>query len=203
MVAVCLTMASAQSDQSPDEYHKNDFYVGYSNNQIDEGTRRGLHGFEVAYTRNVSRFFGIKVDVSHAQRSRNVSGQAFDPVAGTYTFIFDSKRSVTNVMGGVQFKDNSTETRFKPFAHALVGIAHNRASTKNFACSSTNCPATLPTIFNLRSSDTGFAAGLGGGLDIKLSRRFDLRAIQVDYNPIYSNSRVDNNFRIGVGIVFH
>ena len=204
LVAVCLTITSAQSQPSgTDDYHKNEFYVGYSNNQVDDGVHRGIHGLEGSYTRNFSRFFGVRADVSHAMKKDEVNGQAFDPVNGTYNFTQDYRRSVTNVLAGVQVKDNSTETRFKPFGYALAGVAHNRSSYRNFNCTSGNCPANGPALFEFRSSDTGFAAALGGGLDIKLSRRFDLRAIQVDYNPIYSNSRMDNNFRIGVGIVFH
>ena len=204
MVAVCLTIASAQSDQSPNDYHRNEFYVGYSNNQIDGGGRSGLHGIEGSYTRSVSRYFGFRADVSYAQRSRQLTGQLINPGTGLpYTFIQDSTASVTNVLAGVQIKDNSTEKRFKPFAFAMAGIAHNRGSFRNFACASGSCPTNPPGIPNFSSSDTGFAAALGGGLDIKLSRKFDLRVIQVDYNPIYSDQRVDNNFRIGFGVVFH
>ena len=199
-VILCLTMASAQS-QSSDEYNKNEFYVGYSNNQIDAGNRTGLHGVEFSYTRNFSRYFGIRADISHATKKRELSFEANDPVFGPYTFDQDTRRSVTNLLAGVQVKDNSTETRFKPFGYALAGIAHNRSSFTNFRCTSGTCPAQAGGDF--RFNDTGFAAAIGGGLDIKLSRRFDLRAIQVDYNPIYSDSRMDNNFRVGVGIVFH
>ena len=200
MVVSCLTAAFAQSS---DDYNKNEYYVGYSNNQVDEGVHRGLNGFEGSYTRNVSRYFGIRVGISHAFKNNEVSGQAADPVAGTYNFTQDYKRSVTNFLAGVQVKDNSTEARFKPFGYAMAGVANNRSSYSNFNCTSGNCPSNSPNLFTFRSNDTGFAAALGGGLDIKLSRRFDLRAIQVDYNPIYSNSRMDNNFRIGVGIVIH
>ena len=205
MVSVCLTMAAAGQAQAPnnDDFHKDEFYVGYSNSQIDEAGRQGLHGFEGAYTRNFSRYFGIRANVSHSFRDREVTLQSFDPVSGTYTGTQEYRRSVTNVLAGLQVKDNSKETRFKPFGYALVGIAHNRSRYQNFACTSGNCPNNSPNVFSFKSSDTGFAAALGGGLDIKLSRRFDLRAIQVDYNPIYSNSRVDNNIRIGVGLVFH
>ena len=201
LVAVCLTITSAQTQTSGAEYHKNEFYVGYSNNQIDAGNRTGLHGVEFSYTRNLSRYFGIKADLSHVTRKRELSLVRNDPIFGSYSFYQDNRRSITNVLAGVQVKDNSTETRFKPFAHAMVGIAHNRSSFTNFRCTSGTCPPQFVGDFSF--NDTGFAAALGGGLDIKLSRRFDLRAIQVDYNPIYSNSRVDNNVRIGVGIVIH
>jgi hypothetical protein len=200
-VAVCLTITSAQTQSSGDDYHKNEFYVGYSNNQIDAGNRTGLHGVEFSYTRNFSRYFGLKADVSHATRKRELSLAPNDPIFGSYSFDQDNRRSITNVLAGVQVKDNSTETRFKPFAHAMAGIAHNRSSFTNFRCTSGTCPQSIAGDFSF--NDTGFAAALGGGLDIKLSRRFDLRAIQVDYNPIYSDSRMDNNIRIGVGIVIH
>ncbi len=69
--------------------------------------------------------------------------------------------------------------------------------------------------------DSGFAAAIGGGLDIHLSKRVDVRAIQVDYNPMRFDftdfgavgipgtptplgepKRTLHNFRIGIGIVF-
>ena len=201
IVAVCLTITSAQSQPSSDEYHKNEFYVGYSNNQIDAGNRTGLNGVEFSYTRNFSRYLGIKSDVSYATKKRELSFSTTDPNFGPYSFEQDTRRSVTNVLAGIQVKDNNTETRFKPFAYGMAGIAHNRSSFTDYRCTSGTCPT--PVLGDFSFNDTGFAAAIGGGLDIKLSRRFDLRAIQVDYNPIYSNSRFDNNFRIGVGIVFH
>lgn len=201
MVVVCLTVSPAQSTQSSDEYNKNEFYIGYTHNRVDGGGGTGLNGIQGSYTRNVSRFFGIRVDVSHAWKSREFGAQLTDPTTGTYTFRQDNNRSVTNFLAGVQFKDNRNDKRFKPFAYALAGVAHNRTSFKNLRCASGNCPTTIPIVNNFTFRDTGFGAALGGGLDIKLSRRFDLRVIQVDYNPIYSDSRVDNNVRIGAGIV--
>jgi opacity protein-like surface antigen len=70
--------------------------------------------------------------------------------------------------------------------------------------------------------DAGFTAAIGGGLDIRLSDRVAIRAIQVDYNPMKfdfsdfgttgipgtptftgDQKRTLHNFRIGIGIVFH
>ena len=42
---------------------------------------------------------------------------------------------------------------------------------------------------------------VGGGLDIKINEKIDLRAIQVDYAPIFSGF-LQNNIRFGVGLVF-
>jgi hypothetical protein len=183
-------------------YRKNEFYVGYSNQQIDEFGRTGFHDIQGAYTRNVTRYLGIRADISYARNDRTFVGTLFDPVNGSYTFQQQSKRTIAQFLGGVQIKDNASTRRFKPFGYALAGVAVNTAEFKNLACTSSNCPANIPLFNNFKFTDTGLAGAFGGGLDIKVTEKIDFRAIQFDYNPIYSNSRVDNNFRIGIGIVF-
>ena len=198
--ALCLTflLCSALFAQTADdEYKKNEFYVGYSNQQIDAGNRLSFNGFEASATHNFNRYFGIKADVSGAYRSKTFTSNV---VGGTTTTTFsaEQKGSLYNFLGGVQVKDNATNARFKPFAHALVGVAHTRSKIGNVVCQGTNCPPIAATTF----TDTGFGGAFGGGLDIKISDRIDFRAIQVDYNPVYTRSSFDNNVRIGVGIVF-
>jgi opacity protein-like surface antigen len=102
----------------------------------------------------------------------------------------------------VQLKDNSTEGTFKPFAHALAGVAHARNSVEfnGVACA----PAVVLGLCSpATESETGFAAAFGGGLDIRASDRISIRAIQVDYNPTKLFDSTQHNFRIGVGIVIH
>jgi opacity protein-like surface antigen len=106
-------------------------------------------------------------------------------------------RTRYNFLGGVQIKDNSSDARFKPFAHALIGAGHGRTKV-----SSVTCPAGVDCSDLINDSETGFAGAFGGGLDIKLSNRVDFRAIQVDYNPIKFDSGTQNNVRFGVGFVF-
>lgn len=197
--AFCLTIVLSIYAflQTDDEYKKNEFFVGYSNQQVDVGNRRSFNGFEVSYTRNVHRYFGIKADVSGAYRNNDFTSTVTNGTT-TSTFSADQKRSLYNFLGGVQVKDNSTETRFKPFAHALAGVGHTRGKITNLVCQGTNCPPISESSF----SDTGFAAGLGGGLDIKINNRIDFRALQVDYNPVYTSRSFDNNVRFGIGIVF-
>lgn len=198
--ALCLTVvlctAVFAQNSTDDEYKKSEFYVGYSNQQVDRGNHVSFNGVEVSATRNFNRYFGIKGDVSAAYRS-----QRFDSTFsnGTTVSSFSAKQSasVYNFLGGVQVKDNAATTRFKPFAHALVGVAHKRNKVGDVVCQGTNCPI-LGSSFN----ETGFGGAFGGGLDIKINDRIDFRAIQVDYNPIYTNRSFDNNIRIGVGIVF-
>jgi len=198
LIALVVSTGFAQTD----DYEKNEFYVGYSNNQIDYPARRTFHGIEGSYTRNVSRFFGVRADFSFARNNGKLYGSLTDPVTSTYNFQQTYKSSISNFLGGIQIKDNSSKKRFKPFAYALGGVAVNRRSFEDVSCISQNCPAIIP-IVNFSGQNTGVAGAFGAGLDIKAGKHIDLRAIQIDYNPIYSNGRVNNNFRIGFGLVFH
>ena len=215
--AFCLTVITgvfAFAQSSGSDYKKAEGYVGYSNQQIDTGVnsnsgngtasdnffndRFTLHGVEVAGVYNVSRYVGLKADFSAAFRNQDFS---FTDGTGTTanTISFKSSNSLYNALGGVQIKDNSSDARVKPFAHALVGVGHGRIKAKNVTCSN---PLVTCTNFAGTFTDTGLAGAFGGGLDIKLSDRVDLRAIQVDYNPIRFDGRTDNNFRFGIGFVF-
>ena len=182
------------------EYRKNEFYVGYSNQQIDDFDRSTFHGFEGSYTRNVHRYLGIRASISGAYRTERFSGTFTDGAGGTNTFDVDNDRRVYNFLGGIQIKDNASTSRLKPFGFAMGGVAVNKGNSTVTTCTTPSCTTANAQIF--RSSDTGLAGSFGGGLDIRINDRIDFRAIQVDYNPIYSDSRVDNNFRFGIGFVF-
>ena len=189
------------------EYNKNEFYVGYSNQQISReiniDSRGSLNGIEASYVRNFHRYFGIKGDFSAAYQKGNTNGLVvtYDPTVNLAQVNYDFNSSAFNFLGGVQVKNNASRGRYKPFAHALVGATHRRLKTKNLGCVS-NCPSNTINIPDFKSSNTGFAGAFGGGLDIKINDRIDFRAVQVDYNPIFTGSRVNNGFRFGVGIVF-
>lgn len=221
-LAFCLTIitsvfAFAQSS----DYKKVEGYVGYSNSQVDTGfnsnsgsgtfsssifnDRRSFNGAEAAIVVNVHRYVGIKGDFSAAFRNEDFSFQTGTGTTAN-TISLRASSQLYNYLGGVQFKDNSSDARFKPFAHVLVGAATGRTKYKNITCSNTSAASGCSTIIanGLASNDTetGLAGAFGGGLDIKLSDHVDFRAIQVDYNPIRSNGGTDNNFRFGVGFVF-
>jgi opacity protein-like surface antigen len=178
--------------QTSDEYNKYDVGVLYSHNWQDVGVdnsgtnfldeREGFHGVEVFAKGNVSRYEGLKGSYSFHRKS-------FDFDGGTAATSFDVDADLHQFLGGVEFKDNAKETKVKPFAHVMAGVAHARADVSN---------ATL----SFDESDTGFAAAVGGGVDFKLSDRVDFRAIQFDYNPNRSNGETSHNFRIGIGFIF-
>ncbi|HSE25394.1 MAG TPA: hypothetical protein VLB68_27270 [Pyrinomonadaceae bacterium] len=70
----------------------------------------------------------------------------------------------------------------------------------------------------MSQNETSFALAIGGGMDIRLNDRFDIRAGKVDLNcirrgdqqfpravggPLVLPSTTQYNVRIGVGIVIH
>lgn len=187
-----------------DDYHRVDFFIGYSHNRVDTGIgdrnpslrdiideREGFNGFNTSITGNISRFTGIKGDFSAHFKRRDVAG----PFGR-----FDIDDSLYNFLVGVQLKDNTRDmTSVRPFAHFLVGGAHFRRKADEVRCQQ----AIGAPCFAVEFSDTGFAGALGGGLDVRLSDRYDLRAFQFDYNPARIADRTQHNFRIGVGLVIH
>ncbi len=200
LMAVAATFASAQSD-----YSKGEFFIGYSHGRIDTGIdsgdsvnsfirdRIGFNGFETAGVYNVNRYVGIKGDISGVYNKTR-----FSFPAGGQTVNVDTKNSLYNFLGGLQIKDNASEGRLKPFVHALIGAGHGRTKVNNLNCTSTpgfDCSE----ITNV--SDTGLAGAFGGGLDVRINDRVDLRAFQVDYNPIKFENNTDHNLRFSIGIV--
>ena len=182
--SACVAMA-----QTPADYPKNEFFVGYSYHSADINTltidpdRRGQNGINLAYTRNIRPNVGLVVDMSaHFYRDTRSTG------VGT----FSSQRDQYFVLGGVQFKARNSR-RVQPFAHALVGASLFRGFTSN---------STGAGIVYTFDDATSLAMVLGGGVDVRLSKRIDLRLVQADYSPTFFGSGRQNNIRLSFGIVF-
>lgn len=205
-IAFCfVALSSLGTFAQSNEYKKGEFFVGYSNNQVDTGVsanddfssfvddRESFNGFNVSGVYNVSRYVGIKGDISGGYNKKRYD---FNVPAGSVGF--DANSSLYNFLGGIQIKDNASESRVKPFAHILAGAGHGRVKVSNLACGvGVDCSG-----FSGTTSETGLAGAFGGGLDVKLSNRVDLRLIQVDYNPIRFDNATTHNVRFGIGLVF-
>ncbi len=211
MTLVCASFGLAQTTTTSD-YKKSEFFVGYSNQQVDTGIeteegnpaqeffneRESFNGFNVSGAYNVSRYVGIKGDVSGAYKNQDFTYNVPTSPTTTGTVGFKTRNSVYNFLGGVQVKDNASSSRIKPFGYALAGAANVRTKFREVACpTGTDC-----TFFDEDFSETGLAGAFGGGLDIKITDKVDFRAIKVDYNPIKLEGGVTHNVRIGVGLVF-
>jgi opacity protein-like surface antigen len=210
---LAFSFSSAMA-QSSDEINRVEFFAGYSHNRIDTGLssedlgnefdrsfggRRGANGFNASITGNFSKYVGAKFDYSVHGTSDNVRFQGFD---------FNTKYRIHNFMGGIQVKNNKKEgPRAKPFFHALAGLAR-----QTFTVSGSGIQAAFREN-SLKVKENNFTFAVGGGLDVRVSKRVDLRVFQVDYNPTYFGGRefddfeldgkLQNNFRFSFGVVIH
>jgi hypothetical protein len=195
-----LTCVTAIS-QKTDDYKKAEVFIGYSNGQVEDDIETSgfltdhtsFNGFNASAVVNLNRYWGLKADVSGTYRDQTLN---FNAPGGSISF--DADRSLYNFLGGVQIKNNTSDKVFMPFAHILVGAGRVRAKITNVSC-----PVGIDCSFIAGSgSDTGLAGAFGGGIDFRLNNKVQIRAIQVDYNPVRIDGLTLNNFRIGAGIVF-
>ncbi|MEP7149844.1 MAG: hypothetical protein ABI857_13270 [Acidobacteriota bacterium] len=208
LVMCCMAVGIAQDPD--DGYKKGEFFVGYSNQQVDTGLgdigddlgtdiskRETFQGFDVSGVYNVSRYVGLKADVSGAYNNRSFIFYVPTPGGGTGNLAFQTKNALYNFLGGVQLKDNSKSGRLKPFAHAMIGAAHARTKVRELGCSAgVDCTGIES------GSETGFAGVFGGGIDVRLNNRIQIRLIQADYNPVWNSGFRQDNIRFGFGLVF-
>ena len=206
---LCSALVASAQSPNPDDYPKVEVFVGYS--ALGEANGPGISfgpnstvgasytskpGFEISVTRNFTKYFGIKGDFS--AHFNNESGRgpiaACTPVCTTVIQDFQLKTRVYNFLAGPEFKARNS-TRFTPFVHALGGFAHTSATF-----------TTPGPTFNLLSKkrDNSFAMALGGGLDIRASKRVSFRGM-MDYNPVFANDSTGGRrdfIRLSLGILF-
>lgn len=150
-------------------------------------------GFGFAGARNRSRFVGLRFEVS-TMGDRNT--------VRTSTGEFTYRQEPLWLMMGIQWKDNRVESRWKPFAHYMAGAARFETRTSNRAeCAGALAIAECPQ----RLDDTrwSFVMMAGAGLDVRISRRFDLRLIHVEYAPLQRFGQTLHSVRYGLGVVIH
>jgi opacity protein-like surface antigen len=190
MVTFMMAASAAVLEaQTSGDQPKNEFFAGYSFQSADINTltidphRTPQNGVNLEYTRSITRHIGLTGDASaHFHRETHSTG------VGT----FSSQRDQYFMLGGLQLRAGN-EKRLQPFAQALLGISLFRGFTADIGPSG-----------NVYTYDdaASFAMALGGGLDVRVSKRINVRVIQADYTPTFFGSGRQDNFRISAGIVF-
>lgn len=195
---LCAPLAAAQSTT---DYPKWEFFVGYTHERIDSGADRldtnrdlfgnatvdfdpvrlGFNGFTTEVVGNVHRNIGIVANVSGSYHRATftdiLTNRPFNTRLSQYDILFGPRYN---------FRNKSSVT---PFAHALFGIAHFRATSNDFFSGDAD-------------SETDFAMAIGGGLDVRASRKIDVRAIQFDYLPTFFGTQRQDNLRFSTGVKF-
>lgn len=204
MVAAFLVLTGIASAQSTGEKYRYEIFAGYSHNRIDTtldsddfeedfGGRVGTNGVNLSVTGNATKYVGFKFDYAYHVKTERETFDGFD---------LEAKYTLNTFMGGVQIKNNAKDgPRFKPFFHALAGVARQEATIREVDG------------LDLSYAQNNFTFAVGGGLDVKVTKHIDVRVFQVDYNPTYIkdiefddfeiNGRAQHNVRFGFGIVIH
>ena len=220
LVACSASFATAQRLDTYNRFevfHGTSYFMLERPEPVGEGTTfEGFRGISNAATFNIRRYFGLKFDLARYDKSYDfcapgqittaqsqLTHDCFSPLPGAVVTSSDPhfKTAIYNFMGGIQLKDNGRGAkRFKPFAHLSIGSALTRASADTYSLD----PASGRLVLGFKThSDWGPAGVVGGGLDIRLHDRIDLRVIQLDYHKATIFNSSTDGLRVGVGLVFH
>ena len=178
-------------------------FDGFATDNVDINdvlnNRIHFHGVDLSGTFNFSRYVGAQADFSFYRRSENLA---------EFGLTGDAEANIQNYLFGVQVKNNSKEGGwFRPFGHFLAGVSRQGLEF--------NSPLLIPVIgddaFSFRRNS--FTLAMGGGIDFRITDAFSIRAIKLDYLPVFVDGfdavgvtfdkRTQRNFRAGAGLAFH
>jgi len=142
---------------------------------------QSLNGWEVSATYRFLPWLGAAADFSGHY------GTAVSPSnVHQYTYLFGPEVSLPG--------------RVAPFAHVLLGVAHESVSAVPVGA----LPLPVGEVESIPGrTSSSFATALGGGIDLKLSRHFWIRAVQVDYLLTRFGSVTQNQPQISAGLAVH
>ena len=199
-----IILASAPAGLAQSDYSDWEFFIGYAHERANNGADRldargravsstgatsrvdfvskrpGYNGVTSEAVANVHQNVGIVANFSATFNNSTfldrLSGRTFDARLSRYTLLFGPRYNFRN------------SSPLIPFAHALFGGTHYRASFKN---NDFSCPD---------STETAFAMAFGAGLDIRAGDRVDIRVGQVDYLTVFFNAKREDNLRFSAGV---
>lgn len=182
LLTAILLMVAAAPALAQDTVPAAEVFAGYSYLRFNPGGGAGANfpgGWNFSIAGNVNPNVAIVADFAGHYRQD-------DPVCIALAGIPCTGRLNTNLhtfMGGPRF--TARAEKVSPFAHVLGGFARFGTSGPGFS-----------------GSDTSFALGLGGGVDVAASETVSFRVIQADYLMTRFAGDTQNNVRLSFGIVF-
>lgn len=147
-------------------------FGGYSFNSTKIIDRESLHGWGAGFSANLSENWGLASDFSGHYGSVNIPVPPFGSV----------KFDLSNYyfLFGPRYSKRGKNATV--FAHMLLGGAKLKIEGND--------------------SGSGFALGVGGGVDLNVGKSFAVRVFQVDYTPDRSSGSWESNYRAQFGLVF-
>ena len=141
----------------------------------------GLDGYGLGFQYNLAKYFGLVAEFT----SNGTAGPIEIP--GGILLPLDTRVNV--LLFGPRFAYRTK--RITAFSHYLIGTAHRKVGYENSSV-----------------SNTELAMGVGGGIDVNITKHVAIRAGQFDYVPSHSDLPVNSgsgwfhNVRYQGGVVF-
>jgi len=184
VVSIALALPLAAQDTPKVEVFGGYQYL-HAGSFDGEGDSANTNGWDTSATFNFAKYLGVVADFSgNYKKETVVSGSnSYPATVRIYTYTFGPQASA-------KMNEN-----FRIFAHALFGAAHVRPTgCVIFSGSPDECGS---------GSASGFAMMIGGGVDAKMTKRSDLRMVQVDWVRLPSEfGAQSSNVRVSTGVVF-
>jgi opacity protein-like surface antigen len=183
LTVLLLTTVAARAQEFPQW----EAFGGFSYANINLGPQAGIfspstksyYGFDLAANFNPHRIVGLLVDVNF-EFGRTTA----NPPPGFTNVHLQN----TQLLFGPQFALRGSKAA--AFANVLVGVNNARLQAQS------------GTIYEDIVRQNDFALGFGGGVDVTLTRRVAIRAIQAEYVPTQRSGRWENQYRVNTGLVF-
>jgi len=184
--------ARGQQAASPAKQTPASFDVAITYNLM-QGNRAGngtfwMQGGSVQVHRPIWRGLGAAADVAGLDTA-NMNLHIHNTNVSTTPVGLD----MVTAVAGPRYTWSPAHGRLSVFGHALAGEAFGMHSA--FAGAN-----------GTESSASSFALKVGGGLNLRVNRRLSVRAFEADWLRTQlpnSTNNVQNNLRLGAGIVFH
>ena len=192
--------------QAQNESPKADLFLGYSflrYNSAQTIPAFTANGGISTFAWNFNRHIGMEAELG-GYHNGNINGYHFDSTS--FTYLFGPRLSL------------GRERRIDPYLHILFGGQNFGTSIDQSSVLVVN-PLGTTTLSNGRyhTSQNSFAMAVGGGLDVRVSKTFTLRPIQVDYymtnfsapdvtEPLgvtIPSARTQHDFRYAAGVAFN
>jgi opacity protein-like surface antigen len=168
---------------------------------FSESTKYQKYGFNASFTYNANSVLGLEADFKY-NTGTVMNMQLQLPIYASGVLSANSSDTISEseryqdlaFLAGPRFAFRKSKA-VTPFAHALMGFDHARVSEKL---------AIMNESLNVDvQKDTGFAAIVGGGIDLNVRKNFAVRLIQADYFLTKHLDETWHNMSLSFGVVFH
>jgi hypothetical protein len=208
IVLVLAPTVASQALPGPQKtYPAAEGFLGFVVNNNSYGAdRHNSPGFQVNLGYNVHRNIRLLGDFSWQYHDSNVYWNNKEAKLHYYQFLLGPEFVLRN------------KSRSTPFMHALAGFANRRYAIPSGEWVWDPFLQILTQKESTMASEWGFAAGAGGGLDVRFGDKVVWRLFEVDYLPTHLSSDKprfiptqgvmpvvsgwQHNYRFSTGVVF-